>query len=220
MRIIPPFIILLILVNGALWLGHPAKTLADPATSAAANSDQAQQDPAGKFVQNLGNQAIAIMADKNLTTEQRSQKYRGILHDSFDLTTIGRFVLGRSWNGATPEQQKNFMELFERMVLETYGDRLSFYSGEGFHVKNVRRESDKDSVVSSEVSHTDGTPPTTVDWRIRQGNDRLAVIDVVIEGVSQSVTQRQEYASILQRNNGNIDGLLDLMKQRVQGPQR
>jgi phospholipid transport system substrate-binding protein len=221
MRIFLLLVALVILTSTAMILGSPAKTWADSATAGAAtNPGQAQQEPAGSFVQTLGNQAIAVMADKSLTTEQRSQRYRGILRDSFDLQTIGRFVLGRAWSSATPEQQKNFMELFERMVLETYGDHLNFYSGEKFQVKNIRQESDKDNVVSSEVLHTDGTPPTSIDWRVRQENGKLAVIDVVIEGVSQSVTQRQEYASILQRSNGNIDALLDLMKQKTQGSQQ
>jgi phospholipid transport system substrate-binding protein len=220
MRIILSLIALLAVTSAVIFFDSSMTAWADPTTANQVPPNEAQQEPAGKFVQNLGNQAIAVMADKSLTTEQRSQKYRGILHDSFDLQTIGHFVLGRTWNSATPEQQKNFMQLFERMVLETYGDRLNFYSGEGFHVKSARQESDKDNVVTSEISHTDGSPPTSIEWRVRQENDKLAVIDVVIEGVSQSVTQRQEYASILQRNNGNIDGLLDLMKQRVQSPQR
>jgi phospholipid transport system substrate-binding protein len=188
--------------------------------NAASNSNQAVQTPAVQFIQDIGNRATAVMADKSLVPEQRMQKYREILRDSFDMETIGHFVLGRSWGKATPEQRQTFLQLFEQIVLETYGDRLNFYSGETFHVKGTRRESDKDTVVSSEILHTNGSQPTSIDWRIRDVNGKVAIIDVIIEGVSQSVTQRQEYLSIIQRNNGNIDGLLDKMRQHLQQPPR
>lgn len=180
---------------------------------------QTQQAPEEKFVQDLGNRAIAVMADKSLSADQRTQTYRELLRNAFDLQTIGHFVLGRAWTTASSEQKKNFLQLFEQMVLNTYGNRLSFYTGEGFKVKSARQESDKDAVVNSEVTHANGTPPTPVDWRIRNQDGKMSVIDVVVEGVSQSVTQRQEFAAIIQHDNGNIDGLLAQMKQRLQNPQ-
>ena len=196
---------LLVLLN--LGAAH-----ADPLPT---SMDQGQQSPAGKFVQNIGAQAMAVMSDKSLSQEKRTQKYDAILNEAFDLKTIGHFVLGRTWNAATPQQQQDFQQLFEKLVLKTYGDRLSFYSGEGFHIKSSHAESDRDSLVSSDVIHPNGTPPTTIDWRVRQTNGKYAIIDVVIEGISQSVTQRQEYASILQRNNGDIEALLTIMRQRL-----
>jgi phospholipid transport system substrate-binding protein len=177
------------------------------------------QTPPAKFVQDLGDKAIRIIADKNLSQQQRSQKYSELLHDAFDLPTIGKFVLGRAWNRATPAQQQEYMKLFEANVIKIYGDRLSFYSGESFHVRSVRQETDNDVVVTSEIDHPGGQAPTTVDWRVRREVGKFAIVDVVIEGVSQSVTERQEYASILGRNNGNFDALLDLMRQRAEKDQ-
>ena len=116
-------------------------------------------------MQDLGDRAIRIIADKNISQEARTQKYSAILHDAFDLETIGKFVLGRAWNTATPEQQQEYLKLFEANVIKIYGDRLSFYSGESFHVKSTRQESDNDAVVSSEVDHPGGQQPTTIDWR-------------------------------------------------------
>jgi phospholipid transport system substrate-binding protein len=185
---------------------------------AASTQDEASQQPAGKFIQDLGNQAIQIIADKNLNEAQRSGKYRGLLHDSFDLKTIGHFVIGRAWNTATPDQQQEYMKLFEDLVVKIYGDRLKFYSGESFHVTGLRQENDRDTIVSSEIDHPDGAQPTKIDWRVRQSDTKFAIIDVVIEGVSQSVTQRQEYSSIIQRDGGKIDGLLVQMRQQAQAP--
>ena len=207
-------IIMGIMVPTAGWAQEQA-----PAANTATTPEQAEQTPAGKFIQDLGNKAINVIADKSLTQDQRASKYHGFLRDAFDLKAIGHFVIGRAWNTATPEQQQEYMKLFEELVVKMYGDRLSFYSGESFHVKSVRPENEKDIIVSSEIDHPGGAQPTNIDWRVRQNDNKFSILDVVIAGISQSVTQRQEYASIIQRDGGKIDGLLDLMRQRLQGTQ-
>jgi len=82
------------------------------AQGGAQTHEDALKTPVGKFIQDVGDRAIAAIADKSLTVEQRSDKFRKILQDSFDLMTIGRFVIGRSWNAATPAQQTEYMRLF------------------------------------------------------------------------------------------------------------
>jgi phospholipid transport system substrate-binding protein len=176
------------------------------------------QMPVAKFVQDIGNRAIAICADKSLSAEQRGGKFRQILRDSFDLMTIGRFVIGRSWNAASPQQQQEYMHLFESLVIKNYGDQLELYAGEGFQVTGARAESEKDFIVTSAIVHPDGSEPTEVDWRVRQKDGKFGVIDVVVEGVSLSVTHRQEYASIIQHDDGKLDGLLALMRQQLAAP--
>jgi phospholipid transport system substrate-binding protein len=212
----PAFLVLALGLVCAVPAFHPA--FADDAGTAAdavVGHDAAIKLPAGKFVQDLGERAIGIIADKSNSSDQRTNKFRQILRDSFDLRTIGRFVIGRSWNAATPDQQKEYMELFDELVVKTYGSRMALYTGEGFSVSGVRPESEKDTIVTSQITHPDGSEPTEVDWRIRNRDGKLGVIDVMVEGVSLSVTQRQEYASVIQRNGGQIDGLLDLMRQQL-----
>lgn len=205
---------LALLVAGVAFISTP--TLAQDENAAPA-AEQGAKSNAAKFIQSLGDRAIKAIADKNASQNQRNDKFRTILQDSFDLATIGRFVIGRTWNAATPAQQQEYMKLFEALVIKTYGDRLTLYTGEGFKVTSSRAESDKDFIVNSEITHPDGSQPTAIDWRVRQKNGKLGVIDVVVEGVSLSVTQRQEYAAVIQSNGGQIDGLLNLMRQQVQG---
>jgi phospholipid transport system substrate-binding protein len=176
--------------------------------------------PAGQFIQDLGDQAIAILAEKSITPEQRETKFRQMLRDTFDLSTIGRFVIGRNWLAATPDQQKEYMRLFEELVVKTYSDRFVMYTGEGFRVRSVAPAGTRDFVVRSEITHPDGSPSTTVDWRLRNKNGKLGIIDVVVEGVSMSVTQRQEYAAVIERSGGNIDGLLNVMRQHLRNTAR
>jgi phospholipid transport system substrate-binding protein len=201
-----------------LLIGYaPMPALAAP-PAAAQNHEQSLATPVGKFIQQLGDQAIAVIADKNLNQDQRTDKFRDMLSTSFDLPTIGRFVIGRSWNAASPGQQQEYMKLFESLVIKTYSDRFALYTGEGFQVTAVRPESEKDSIVNSEITHPDGSEPTSVDWRVRNKDGKLGIIDVVVEGVSLSVTQRQEYASIIQHDGGKLDGLLALMRKQLQSP--
>lgn len=173
--------------------------------------------PAGHFIQDLGEKAVSILGNKTMTPADRDHAFRKMLRDSFDLTTIGRFVIGRNWLAATPAQQQEYMKLFEALVVKTYSDRFALYTGEGFHVTAVQAEGDSDFVVNSEITHPDGSPATSVDWRLRQKDGKLGIVDVIVEGVSMRITQRQEYASVIERNGGNIDGLLEVMRQRLNG---
>ncbi len=176
---------------------------------------QASLAPEGKFIQSLGDRAVATLADKSLSENKRNEKFRQMLRDSFDLQTIARFVIGRSWLSASPAQQKEYLDLFESLVVKTYSDRFKLYTGEGFIVRNSRPEGTKDFIVNSDITRPDGSPATTVTWRVRQRDGKLGIIDVVVEGVSMSVTQRQEYSSVIQRNGGDIEALLSMMRDRV-----
>ena len=193
---------------------QPAFALS-PAVTPVAAQVQNELSPQAVFIQKLGDKAVSILADKAISEETRSTQFRDMLRETFDLPTIARFVIGRSWLTSTPEQQKEYMDLFEKLVIKTYSDRFSLYTGEGFKVLSSVPETDKDTIVNSEITHPDGSPGTTVSWRVRQSNGKLGILDVVVEGVSMSVTQRQEYSSVIQRNGGDVAALLDLMRQRV-----
>jgi phospholipid transport system substrate-binding protein len=191
-----------------------------PVASARAEAESPTQEsalsPQGKFIQDLGDVAISILKDKSLTEDKRNETFRNLLREKFDLETIARFVIGRSWKTATPEQQTEYIDLFEKLVVKTYSDRFALYTGEGFHVRSVTPEGNKDFVIISEITHPDGSKPTDVTWRIRQRRNKMGIIDVVVEGVSMSITQRQEYSAVIQRNGGDIGSLLTLMRQRVE----
>jgi len=195
-----------------------AATAADTPSSAAMQRDAVQTTPAGKFIQSLGDRAIKIISNKQMPADQRNTQFSQILNDSFDLRTIGRFVIGRTWNGATPDQQTEYMDLFKKLVIKNYGDRMTLYTGEGFQVIGTRPESDMDTTVLSQITHPDGSQPTTIDWRVREKDGKMGVIDVIVEGVSLSVTQRQEYAAVIQNNDGKIDGLLKIMRDQLAEP--
>lgn len=192
-----------------------ANTPVAPAPAQQISGEQQELSAQSKFIQSLGDRAIALLANKEIPAEERDSQFRTILRDSFDLQTIARFVIGRSWMTATPEQQKEYMDLFEALVVKTYSDRFALYTGEGFKVRSSVPETDKDTIVNSNITRPDGSASTTVTWRVRTKGDKMGIIDVVVEGVSMSVTQRQEYSSVIQRNGGDVGALLELMRKRV-----
>ncbi|MFC7333521.1 MlaC/ttg2D family ABC transporter substrate-binding protein [Rhodocista pekingensis] len=176
---------------------------------------QAQAQGAGDFVESLGDRAIAVLADPKVTDAQAVEEFRRLLNENFDVTTIGRFVLGRYWNTASEAQRQEYMKLFERMIVEVYAQRFNQYAGETFEVTGSRADGTKDAIVSSQVLRPNG-PPVKVDWRVRARDGGYRIVDVVVEGVSMSVTQRSEFASVIESNGGNIDALLDALRKRAQ----
>jgi len=170
--------------------------------------------PAAGFVEQLGNRALATFS-RGLSAEQATQEFRTLLVEGFDLQAIGRFVLGRYWNTATPAQQQEYLKLFENMIVDAYAQRFRQYSGETFKVINSRQENERDHIVTTQIVRPNG-PPVNVDWRVRdKGGNQFNIVDVIVEGVSMSVTQRSEFASVVQQRGGQVEGLLAAMRERA-----
>lgn len=174
------------------------------------------QDPgASAFIQNLGNRAIKTFSDKG-TKANAKEKFRALLVEGFDIPYIGRWVLGRYWNVANEAQRQEYMGLFERMIVDAYAGRFAEYSGETFKITGTRPEGDADSTVTTQIVRPSG-PPINVDWRVRKNGAAYKIIDVAVEGVSMGVTQRSEFASVIQTNGGQFDGLLKVLRAKVAG---
>jgi len=186
---------------------HPKKT-ADSIVR-----DIVVQKTADSFIQNLGDTALSILAEKNRLPEEKNASFQDLMHVSFDLPTIGRFVIGRNaWNGATAEEQQEYLGLFEKLVIRIYSDRFAMYNNEIFKVVDSHPEGERDTIVTSHIQRPDSTQPIVVDWRVRNFDGRFGIIDVIVEGISMSVAQRQEYSSVLNRNDNHLAPLLELMR--------
>jgi phospholipid transport system substrate-binding protein len=172
----------------------------------------AAADPAA-FINDLGNRALEVLA-KPVGARQREARFRELLHDDFDVPTIARFVLGRYWRLATPEQQQEFVSLFSEYVTLAYSNRLSQYMGETLKVTGSRPEP-QGSIVTSFILHTNGTAPARVDWRLTWTDGTYKITDVIVEGISMAVTQRSEFASVIRRHGGQVQGLLTLLRQKT-----
>lgn len=176
----------------------------------------AQAKPVGEgalgFVKATAEKGIGFITDKSTTQAQKKKEFRKLLDSHFDLDTIGKFALGRYWNVATKSEQVEYMRLFKQMVVNVYSERFGEYDGQKFEARTFRPISEKDTLVSSFLIPVDGGPEVQVDWRVRYVNGKYKVVDVLVAGVSMSVTQRSDFSSVIQRGGGQISALIAELK--------
>jgi phospholipid transport system substrate-binding protein len=183
-------------------------TLAAPAIAGDSSSS-----PPAQFVQSLGNTALMSLTGKNIDRHTREDRVRKILRNNFDVQAIGKFALGTYWRDASDSQKKEYMSLFEDMIVQTYTTRFEDYSGQQLKVGGAEPSGSTDYIVISQVVQKDG-PPVNLQWRVRKKDSGLRIVDVVVEGVSMSVTQRSDFASVIQNGGGKIDALLTSLRDR------
>jgi len=171
----------------------------------------AAQD-AGGFVADLGAKAIAV-AGPTVPAAQRAGRFRELLDSDFDMPAIARFVLGPYGHRLSPPQRQEFMAVFRDSVAQTYSERLGKYAGEPFRVTGTRPAGDE-TVVMSEVAR-DGGKPLEIDWHIANRDGRLLVTDVYLDGVSMKASQRSAFAEIIQRNGGQPETLVAVLRQQL-----
>ena len=165
------------------------------------------------FITTLGNNIIGILVDKKAPLTERKEKFRQVLRDYFDIPEIGKFVLARYWRRATDQQKIEYLVLFENAIVDNYAAQFDNYQNEMLEVQNVREDSDQGVLVMSIIKRQTGAPPLKIDWKIFQTKRGLRVYDIIINGVSMSITQRSEYGGIISQNGGQIEGLLKLMRE-------
>jgi len=168
---------------------------------------------AAAFMNKLWDRAVEVLSNKS-DPGVREARFREFFHSDFDCAGIARFVLGRYWRSASEEEQQEFVKLFEDYVVFVYATRLSNFGGETMKVRGSRSDGDG-VVVSTEVASPGAASPLKIDWRLVTENGAYKINDVIVEGVSMAVTQRSEFASVVQRNGGQLRGLIAMMREKT-----
>lgn len=176
----------------------------------------AQTDENAKtFIGGLAQRAINAVADHQLSQAERDDRFRKLFVSSFDIPEIGKFVLSRYWRMASPEQQQEFLSLFEEITVLTWAKRFQDYNGESLESLSATKDGDKYWIVDSRILRDQG-PQIPVQWRLKETDDgSFRVVDIVVEGVSMAITHRSDYASAMQANGGKVDGLLAIMRTKL-----
>ena len=204
--------------TAAMVLSLAAASAPAPAAGPAASPQVAQAraalPEAGEFISKLAAEAIAGMSDKTMSLEDRTQRFRKLLTADFDVPEIARFVLGRYWRQATPDERTEYLKLFEDYIVSIYASRFQEYNGEQLKVSSAVKDDDG-AYVSSSIVRQSGAP-VKVDWKLRSEAPTFKIVDVMVEGVSMSVTQRDDFAAAIQAHGGKVAGLIDMLKQKVQ----
>jgi phospholipid transport system substrate-binding protein len=169
-------------------------------------------EKATAFVQQTGNQLVGIV-NGALGAAQKRQAITQILEGAVDVDGIARFCLGRFWRTASPDQQKRFVTAFHEVLVTNISSKLGEYQGVKLTVQHARQQDDE-AIVTTIVERPNN-PPTTVDWVIETPATTPKIVDVVAEGTSLRLTQRQDYASYLTRNNNDVNALINAMNQQT-----
>jgi len=172
----------------------------------------AQTDPVA-FINELGVQAIQVLGP-SVSPAARVQRFRELFSADFDLPGISRFVLGRYWRVATPEQQQQFQGLLREYLAQAYAGRLAQYAGEKFQALNSQLQGDE-TVVFSEVTTNEGGK-IRIEWHLVNSGG-WKITDAFVAGVSMAVTERDEFASVIQQGGGQVQYLIDRLRQKVAG---
>lgn len=177
---------------------------------AAGNNEQASLD----FVKATAEKGLTFLSRPNSSEAEKKSEFKSLLSSSFDMDSIARFSLGQYWNTATSAQKQEYMSLFRKMVVNVYAQRFGDYKGQKFEVKSARPVGNADVLVTSYIVPTDGSDNIQVDWRVRNKGGTMKIVDVLVSGVSMSVTQRSDFSSVIQRGGGGVDVLLKYLKEK------
>lgn len=176
----------------------------------------AQTAQAQSFIQTMGDQVIGYLKAANMDQNTKKTQLKSVLQSRFDVPTISRFTLGQYWKQLNTAQQAEYQTLFEDMVASLYAERFSTYSGQHFKVSKATAGDNGDVTVASSIIDPNGAKKDiAVNWRVRMKDGTPKIIDVTIEDVSMIITQRSEFASIIQRSGGNPAAVIDHLRQRV-----
>ncbi|MEL6963361.1 MAG: ABC transporter substrate-binding protein [Pseudomonadota bacterium] len=174
-------------------------------------------EAATAMIQEVGQDFLEVLGPDGQSDELQLEKLTGLLQDAINLDTTGRLILAQNWRRASDEQREAYLNLFKPYALDTLASKIRSSSAEipleSFTIIKGEPVGKNDVLVSTDLFWP-GYPPYRLDWRLRGLDDgSLQAIDVVVEGVSMVVTQRAEFASVIERQG--FDGLLSQMRNQV-----
>ena len=165
------------------------------------------------FVQSTVNRASQILSE-NLTKEEKISKLKSIAKETVDIKGIGFYSLGSKRKNLDTNQKKKYSELFEAYFLKSFSSRLAEYTNPEIEVKNKEILNQNYTIVNSLLIATPERPEVKIDWRIYTKDPNNPLIrDLIIEGLSLARTQKEEFASILNSNNGDINSLFKTLEE-------
>jgi phospholipid transport system substrate-binding protein len=174
---------------------------------------QAATGAAVAFVKKTGEQLVAVVNGAGSNAQKRQDMTR-IINTVVDVDSVARFCLGRFWREATPVQQQRYVEMFHEVLVTNITAKLGDYKGVTFTVN--RSTPDGDNVSVDTTVQRPNNPPTNVQWIIANASSDPKIVDVVAEGTSMRLTQRNDYTSYLVHNNNSIDALISAMRQQLE----
>jgi phospholipid transport system substrate-binding protein len=164
------------------------------------------------FVQSTVNRASTALNDK-FSKEEKITKLKAIAKETVDITGIGFYTLGSYRQNITDDQKEEYANLFEQYFLKSFASRLAEYSNPEIEVTAKKKINKNYTMVYSVLVATEQRPEVKVDWRVYTKNpDNLLIRDLIIEGLSLVRTQKEEFSSIIESNDGDINAIFSTLK--------
>ena len=163
------------------------------------------------FVQSTVNRASKILSEE-ISKDQKIEQLKLIAQDTVDIRGIGFYTLGSSRKNLDENQKKEYQELFNKYFLKSFSSRLAEYTNPEIEVTGKEKLNENYTIVNSLLKGTEKRPEVKIDWRIYTKNvDKPLIRDLIIEGLSLARTQKEEFASILNSNNNDINALFKVL---------
>lgn len=165
------------------------------------NASAAGADQASVYIDKLAGQALSAISNPKLSKDVKQKTLEKIFADNIDFAWVGKFVMGRFWKQATPEQQKNYLATYQNFLIANYTSRFTEYTSGSYKITGAKEAEEKgEYTVGMEIlSDNKNEPPVVIDYKIRRGASGFKVFDIVVEGVSLINTQRSEFTAVLSK---------------------
>tara|TARA_B100001248_G_C27331460_1_gene431644 strand:- start:9 stop:599 length:591 start_codon:yes stop_codon:yes gene_type:complete len=165
------------------------------------------------FVQSTVNRASQVLS-KNISREEKINELKSIAKETVDIKGVGYYSLGTTRKNLNDDEKKKFLELFESYFLKSFSSRLAEYTNPEIDVKDKQVLNKNYTIVNSVLVATSERPEVKIDWRVyTKDPDNPLIRDLIIEGLSLARTQKEEFSSILNSNDGNINALFKTLKE-------
>ena len=164
------------------------------------------------FIQTTVDEASSILSEQ-ITDEKKIEKLKSLAINAVDVRGIGFYTLGKHRKDITDDQKKRYSELFEGYFLKSFSSRLVEYTDPQIDVISQEVLNKNYTIVNSTLKGTDQRPEIKIDWRVYTKNpDKPLIRDLIIEGLSLARTQKEEFSSIINSNDGNINALFETLQ--------
>lgn len=174
------------------------------------------EEGARAFIEATEAEALSSLTDASKPKAERVEAFRKLFEAKFAVESIGRWTLGRNWRTASEAEQKEFLKLFEDLMVATYVDRFESYSGEKVNIIKTVPVDENRATVHTEIARPNAADnnPVSVLWRVGRQGDVFKILDVVVEGASMSLTLQREFAAII-KNTGSVAGLIEELRKKT-----
>ena len=165
------------------------------------------------FVQSTVNRASKLLGE-DITKDEKIEKLKLIAKETVDIRGIGFYTLGKKRKSLNEQEKKRYAELFEEYFLKSFSSRLAEYTNPEIDVQSKEKLNENYTIVNSILKATNERPEIKIDWRIYTKNPENPLIrDLIIEGLSLARTQKEEFASVLNSNNDDIEALFKVLEE-------